>query len=248
MNSQSPVALVTGSGRGIGRAIALKLFEKGAAVVINDVGDAGPAEEVAGYIREKGGQSSVLLADVSKENEVTGLFESIISSYGRIDILVNNAGITRDQLLLRLSEEDWDRVLDINLKGAFLCTRAALRYMVKQRRGRIVNICSVVGQTGNAGQANYAAAKGGLIALTKTCAKEVATRGITVNAIAPGFIDTEMTRRLNDNIKQEVLKQIPAGQFGTTQDVAGAVAFFVSDDASYITGQVLRVDGGLVMA
>lgn len=248
MSLHSRVAIVTGSARGIGRAIALKLFEQGATIVINDVGDAAPAEELARLMKEKGGRSAVVLADVSKQDEVAKLIEKAAADFGRLDILVNNAGITRDQLLLRLSEEDWDKVLNVNLKGAFLCTKAALRHMVKQRWGRIVNIASIVGVTGNAGQANYAAAKAGLIALTKTCAKEVASRGITVNAIAPGFIDTDMTRRLPENLKQEILKQIPLGSFGTPEDVAQAVAFLVSEEARYITGQVLRVDGGLVTA
>lgn len=248
MTLNSRVAVITGSARGIGRAIALKLFEQGATIIINDVGDAAPAEELARFIKEKGGQSLVAMADVSKEEEVAKLVEKAATDFGHLDILVNNAGITRDQLLLRLSAEDWDRVLNVNLKGAFLCTRAVLRYMVKQRWGRIVNIASIVGVTGNAGQANYAAAKAGLIALTKTCAKEVASRGITVNAIAPGFIDTDMSRRLPENLKQEILKQIPLGSFGMPEDVAQAVAFFASEEARYITGQVLRVDGGMVTA
>lgn len=248
MSLSSRVAIVTGSARGIGRAIALKLSEQGATIVINDVGDTAPAEELAGLIKGKGGQSAVVLADVSKEDEVAMLVEKVIADFGHLDILVNNAGITRDQLLLRLSGDDWDKVLNVNLKSAFLCTRAAIRYMAKQRWGRIVNIASIVGITGNAGQANYAAAKAGMIALTKTSAKEMASRGITVNAIAPGFIDTDMTRRLPENLKQDILKQIPLGSFGMPEDVAQAVAFFASEEARYITGQVLRVDGGLVTA
>lgn len=249
MSAQPKVALITGSGRGIGRAIALRLSDPGAVIVVNDIveGLAG-AEETAAAIKSKGGISSVVPGDISKEDEVARIVDRVVADYGRLDILVNNAGITRDQLLLRLSQEDWDKVLNVNLKGAFLCSKAALRYMVKQRWGRIVNIASVSGIIGNAGQANYSAAKGGLIALTKTCAKEVGSRGVTVNAIAPGFIDTDMTRKLPELFKQEILKQIPLGFFGAPEDVANTVAFLVSDDARYITGQVLRVDGGLVTA
>lgn len=249
MNEPSKVALITGSGRGIGRAIALRLAGPGMTVVVNDIeaGSAG-AEETAAAVRGKGANSSVVLGDISKEDEVARIVDKVISEYGRVDVLVNNAGITRDQLILRMSLEDWDKVLNINLRGAFLCTKAAMRPMIKQRWGRIVNIASVVGVTGNAGQANYSAAKGGLIALTKTCAKEVASRGVTVNAIAPGFIDTDMTRKLPEAIKQELQKQIPLGFLGAPEDVANAVAFLASEDARYITGQVLRVDGGLVTA
>ncbi|MBI4331957.1 MAG: 3-oxoacyl-[acyl-carrier-protein] reductase [Chloroflexi bacterium] len=249
MNAQPRIALVTGAGRGIGRAIALRLARQSATVVVNDMAEAGAsAAEAAAAISDTGGRASTALGDISKEEDVARVVDAVLAEYGRLDILVNNAGITRDQLLMRMSPDDWDRVLAVNLKGAFLCTRAALRPMVKQRSGRIVNIASVVGMIGNPGQANYAAAKGGLIALTKTCAKEVASRGITVNAIAPGFIDTEMTRRLPEQVKQEILKQVPLACFGAPEDVAGAVAFLASDDARYITGQVLRVDGGLVTA
>ncbi len=248
MRLSSQVALVTGSAQGIGRAIALRLAEEGATVVVSDRDESTPMGEVVKEITSKGGQAVSLTADVSHAEEVNHLLEEILSRLSRIDIMVNNAGITRDQLLLRMSEEDWDRVLSVNLKGAFLCTRAALRPMLKQRRGRIVNIASITGLIGNPGQANYAASKGGLIAFTKTTAKEVASRGITVNAIAPGFIDTAMTRALSQNVKEEILKQIPLGFFGKPEDVAAAVAFLASEDARYITGQVLTVDGGLVMA
>ncbi len=249
MDVQQQVMLITGSGRGIGRAIALRLAGAGTTIVINDIpAAADTARETAGAVRDKGGQSFVVLGDISKEEDVAAMIERIVAEHGRLDVLVNNAGITRDQLLLRMSLEDWDRVLNVNLKGAFLCVRAVVRHMMKQRSGKIVNIASVAGIVGNAGQANYSAAKGGLIALTKTIAKEVGSRGINVNAIAPGFIDTDMTRKLPETVKQEILKQVPLGLFGTPEDVANAVAFLVSEEARYITGQVLRVDGGLVTA
>jgi 3-oxoacyl-[acyl-carrier protein] reductase len=225
----------------------LKLAEQGIAVVVNARSSAAAAEEVVAAITAAGGQGIAVLADVSQAPEVARLTQTALDTYGRIDILVNNAGIVRDQLLVRMSEEEWDQVLDINLKGAFLCTRAVLRPMLRQRWGRIINITSVSGIVGNAGQANYTAAKAGLIALTRTTAKEVASRNITVNAVAPGYIDTDMTRALPDNVKQEALQRIPAGYFGTPQDVAHAVAFLASEEARYITGQVLGVDGGMVM-
>ena len=247
MKFSTRVAIVTGSGQGIGREIALTLAEYGATVVINDINEA-TANGVAGEITAGNGKSLAVTADITSQEEVAKLTDQTMSSFGRIDILVNNAGITRDTLLLRMSASDWDQVLATNLKGAFLCTRAVVRHMMKQRWGRIVNIASVVGMIGNAGQANYAAAKAGLIALTKTTAREFASRGITANAIAPGFIDTEMTRRLSDIAKQEYLMQIPLGSMGTPRDVAYAVCFLASEEAHYITGQVLRVDGGMVMA
>ena len=248
MNLDTRVALVTGAGRGIGRAIALKLAEHGASVVINDIeGSSGPAEVVEEIV-SRGGQATAILADISAPDEVSRLFESAVSALGGLDILVNNAGITRDGLLMRMSDADWDQVLAINLKGAFLCSRAALRHMVRQRWGRIINIASVVGLMGNPGQANYAAAKAGLVALTKTIAREVASRGITANAIAPGFIDTEMTQRLPEEYKRQILGQIPLGCFGSPEDVANSVAFLASEEARYITGHVLHVDGGMVMA
>ncbi|MBI2908837.1 MAG: 3-oxoacyl-[acyl-carrier-protein] reductase [Chloroflexi bacterium] len=246
MTLSDRVAVVTGAGRGIGRAIALKLAGAGAAVVVNDVDEVGASETVA-IISSAGGRAAAILADISQSVEATRLVEEAVSSFGSVDVLVNNAGITRDGLMLRMSDDDWDRVLNINLRGAFFCTRAALKYMVRRRWGRIVNISSVIGRIGNPGQANYASAKAGLIGLTKSVAREVASRSITANAIAPGFIDTAMTQRLGDALKQDILKQIPAGCFGSAEDVANAVAFFASPESAYITGQVLNVDGGMVM-
>lgn len=245
MNLSTKVAIVTGSSRGIGRAIALKLAEVGATVVVNDIGKTEPIESVAEEIRAMNRQSLAVLADVSSPSDVTKLVETTISRYGKVDILVNNAGITRDQLIMRMSDQEWDEVLNVDLKSVFLCTRAALRTMVKQRWGRIISIASVVGIVGNPGQANYASAKAGIIGFTRTIAKEVASRGITVNAIAPGFIDTDMTRRLREEWKQQLKKQIPLGYFGSPRDVAEAVAFLASEEARYITGQVLNVDGGM---
>ena len=247
LNLSSRVAVVTGSGRGIGRVVALKLAQRGAAVVINDIGDGAGARESAAEIKAQGGESLVTLADVSVSAAVDELVRATVSKYGRIDILVNNAGITRDSLLMRMSEDNWDRVLATNLKSAFLCTRAVLKYMLRQRYGRVINISSIAGLAGNAGQANYASAKAGLIALTKTTAREVASRGITANAVAPGFIDTDMTRQLSDKVRQNILGQIPLGRAGSPEDVAQAVLFFASEEAGYITGQVLNVDGGTLM-
>lgn len=246
MNLSSRVAIVTGSGQGIGREIALLLAERGASVVISDVNEA-TAKAVAAEIESKNVKSIAVTANVTVSADVNKLVEQALSSFGHIDILVNNAGITKDNLLMRMSEADWDLVLNINLKGAFLCTQAVIRHMMKQRWGRIVNIASVVGVIGNAGQANYSASKAGLIGLTKSTAREVASRGITVNAVAPGFIDTGMTQKLTENVKQEFLKQIPVGYFGLPKDVANAVAFLASEEAHYITGQVLNVNGGLAM-
>lgn len=243
MSLSGKAAIVTGSSRGIGKAIALKLADAGADVVV--VGHIEDAEPVAAEIRTKGRQSLAVKASVSSSADVEKLIEATLTTFGRVDILVNNAGMTRDQLLLKMSEEDWDAVLSTNLKSVFLCTRAVLRPMLKQRWGRIINISSVIGLIGNPGQANYAASKAGIIGFTKSIAKEVGSRGITVNAIAPGFIETRMTQAMNEAQRQEIMKRIPLGSLGTPEDVAEAAAFLASEGARYITGQVLGVDGGM---
>ena len=248
MDLSNRVAIVTGSGRGIGRAIALKLAEAGATVVVNDIGEAGPVEAVAEEIRAMNRQSLTVLADVSASADVARLVDETVASFGKVDILVNNAGITRDQLLLRMSEDDWDKVLTVNLKSVFLCTRAVLRPMIKQRWGRIINVSSVTGLVGNEGQANYTSAKAGIIGFTRTMAKEVASRSITVNAVAPGFIETAMTQQLGEERGEDLKKRIPLGYPGTPRDVAEAVAFLASEEARYITGQVLGVDGGMAIS
>jgi len=239
-------ALVTGGGRGIGRAIALALAESGLEVVVNYSSSAAAAEEVVALITASGGKAYALQANVAKEDEVDELIKAVLERSGRLDVLVNNAGITRDGLLMRMKTSDWQAVIDLNLTGVFLCSRAVARPMLKQKSGRIINITSVVGLMGNAGQANYAAAKAGVVGLTRSTAKELASRGITVNAVAPAFIATDMTKDLDADA---ILRDIPLGTFGTQEQVAGAVRFLATDPASaYITGQVLQVDGGMVMA
>ena len=246
MDLTDKVAIVTGSARGIGQAIALKLAEVGANVVVNDIQAAAEAlEGVAQEIKTLGRQSLAVTADVSSSEDVNRLIETAAKEFGKIDILVNNAGVTRDNLLMKMTDEEWDTVLNIDLKSAFLCTRAVIRHMLRQRSGRIISIASVVGMIGNAGQANYASAKAGVIGFTKSIAKEVGSRGITVNAIAPGYIQTKMTEQLNDEQRQEMLKHIPLASLGTPRDVAEAVAFLASEEARYITGHVLNVDGGM---
>lgn len=245
MDLSDRVAIVTGGGRGIGRAIALKLAEVGATVVVNDVGEAAPAESVVGEIKAMNRESLAVLADVSSPSDVEGMVKEAVDAYGKVDILVNNAGITRDKIIMRMSEEEWDRVLNINLKGVYLCTKAVLPRMIKQRWGRIVSISSIVGIMGNSGQANYASAKAGIIGFTRSIAREVASRGITANAVAPGFIETGMTQQLDEKWRQELIARIPLGCLGTPRDVAEAVAFLASEEAGFITGQVLGVDGGM---
>ncbi|MGG2108158.1 3-oxoacyl-[acyl-carrier-protein] reductase [Lysinibacillus pakistanensis] len=244
---EGKVAVVTGASRGIGRAIALKLADEGAKVVVNYSGSQAKAEEVVARIQENGGEAIAVQASVSQTEEVTALIDTAVKTFGSLDILVNNAGITRDNLLMRMKEDEWDDVLNTNLKGVFLCTKAVARQMMKQRAGRIINISSIVGVAGNAGQANYVAAKAGVIGLTKTTAKELASRNILVNAIAPGFIETEMTDQLPEELKQGMLTQIPLAKLGQPEDIAKAVAFLASDDANYMTGQTLHIDGGMVM-
>jgi 3-oxoacyl-[acyl-carrier protein] reductase len=246
-NLSNKVAVVTGASRGIGRAIALHLAELGAKVVVNYSGNQAKAQEVVSEIEANGGAAIAVQANVADPDDVAKLMKQAIETYGSLDILVNNAGITRDNLLMRMKEEDWDAVMNTNLKGVFLCTKAVARQMMKQRAGRIINIASIVGVAGNAGQANYVAAKAGVIGLTKTAAKELAARNIYVNAVAPGFIDTEMTEELPEEIKAQMLSQIPLAKLGKPEDVAKVVAFLASDDASYMTGQTLHVDGGMVM-
>lgn len=241
------VALVTGASRGIGAAIAKLLAKEGATVVLNYNGSKEKAEEVLAEIREERGNGMILGCNVAVEAECKAMMEQIVETYGKLDILVNNAGITRDNLLMRMSEEDYDAVLNTNLKGAFHTMKYAAKCMMKKRSGKIVNISSVSGIIGNAGQANYSAAKAGLIGLTKSTARELAARNIQINAVAPGFIDTEMTRKLGDGVRESLIGRIPAGRIGTAEEVAAAVAFLVSEKANYITGQVLCVDGGMAM-
>lgn len=240
-------AVVTGASRGIGRTVALRLASEGAKVVVNYSGSQEKAEAVVEEIRSTGGEAFAFQANVSDADQVKEMMDEAIKQFGSIDFLVNNAGITRDNLLMRMKEDEWDDVLAINLKGVFLCTKAVTRQMMRQRAGRIVNLASVVGVVGNAGQANYVAAKAGVIGLTKTTAKELAARNILVNAVAPGFITTDMTDELGEEMKEQLLSTIPLGKLGSAEDVAGTVAFLLSDEAKYITGQTINVDGGMVM-
>ena len=245
INLDGKKALVTGASRGIGKAIAIRLATEGVSVGVNYNASEQEAAKVGDEIQSLGGKAIILKGSVADSLEVQSLIQAAEDKLGGLDILVNNAGITKDNLIMRLPEEDWDQVIDTNLKGAFLCTKAALRSMVRQRSGRIINMSSVVAITGNAGQSNYTAAKAGLIGFTKTVAKEVASRGITVNAIAPGFIETQMVDAISSQLQQKILERIPLGYFGTPEDVAGVVAFLASEDARYVTGQVIGIDGGL---
>ena len=247
MHLDGHVAIVTGASRGIGRAIAIALANVGAKVVINYAGNAAAAEEVRKTITDKGGDAITFQADIANAEAVDSLVKKTVETYGKIDILVNNAGITRDTLLMRMKDEDWDAVINTNLKGVFYCTKAVSKIMMKQRSGKIINMTSVVGLMGNAGQANYAAAKAGVIGFTKSMAKELASRGITVNAIAPGFIATDMTHGLSEQVKSDLATKIPLGRLGTAEDVAAAAVFLATESANYITGQTLNVDGGMVM-
>ncbi|MBU8656068.1 3-oxoacyl-[acyl-carrier-protein] reductase [Bacillus pumilus] len=241
-------AVVTGASRGIGRSIAIDLAKNGANVVVNYSGNEAKANEVVDEIKAHGQQAFAVKADVSNAEEVQALMKQAVDTFGSIDILVNNAGITKDNLLMRMKENEWDDVININLKGVFNCTKAVTRQMMKQRSGRIINLASVVGVCGNPGQANYVAAKAGVIGLTKTTAKELATRHITVNAVAPGFISTDMTDKLDENVQTEMLKQIPLARFGAPEDISNVVVFLASEGAGYITGQTIQVDGGMVMS
>ena len=245
-NLRDRVAIVTGASRGIGKATALSLATEGAKVVVNYARSSDAAEEVVKEITSAGGEAIALQADVSQAKEADSLIKQTLDKFSRIDVLVNNAGITRDTLLLRMKPEDWQAVIDLNLTGVFLCTKAVSKIMLKQRSGRIINITSVAGQMGNPGQANYSAAKAGVIGFTKTVAKELASRGVTVNAVAPGFIATDMTKEIES---EEIIKFIPLGRYGKPEEVAGMIRFLAADPAAaYITGQVFNVDGGMVMA
>ena len=246
-NLSGKTALVTGASRGIGRAIAVRLAQDGAKVALNFASNIVKAEEVKREIEAVGSEALLVQGDVSNFSTANEIVKQVVDTWGRLDILVNNAGITRDNLLLKMSEDDFDKVIATNLKGVFNCTKAVAKLMMKQRSGRIVNMSSITAHKGNISQANYAAAKAGVIGFTKSAARELISRGVTVNAVAPGFIDTDMTAVLSEKVKEVLLQEIPAGRIGTPEDVANAVAFLVSDQASYITGQVLSVDGGFSM-
>ncbi|MCT4565037.1 MAG: 3-oxoacyl-[acyl-carrier-protein] reductase [Maledivibacter sp.] len=247
MNLSGKTAIVTGGSRGIGKAIALKLAKYGANIVVNYTSNSNMAEETVNEIRDLGRKALAIKADVSNADDVKNLVKEVGKSFESIDILVNNAGITKDSLLIRMKDEDWDKVMNVNLKGTFLCTKLVGKKMMKQRSGSIVNITSVVGIIGNAGQANYSASKAGVIGFTKSTAKELAVRGINVNAVAPGFIQTEMTEKLTEEVVENYEKNIPLGKLGKPEDVANVVAFLCSEQAAYVTGQVINVDGGMVM-
>lgn len=248
MGLSGKVALITGSARGIGKAIALELANHGAKVVINDILPKNEIDKTLEEISKSGDQAIGIRADITIFEEVESMVKEIINKFGKIDILVNNAGIIRDSLLIRMKEEDWDAVININLKGTFNCSKTVAKYMMRQKSGgKIVNISSVIGLVGNIGQANYAASKAGIIGLTKSIAKELALRNINVNAIAPGFIETDMTKRLSEKVRKDLQQQIPLKRLGTVKDIAKVVYFLVSDNANYITGQVINVDGGMVM-
>lgn len=247
MKLKGKTAIITGSSRGIGKAIALKLGQMGANVVLNGASSSDALNRTCEELKAEGINVVATIGDVRKVEDVEAMFKAAEDAFGSVDILVNNAGITKDKLIMRMSESEWDDVLDINLKGAFLCTKSATKIMMKQKKGKIINITSVAGIMGNSSQANYAASKAGLIGLTKSTAKELASRGINCNAVAPGFIDTEMTDVLPENVKENYINCIPQKRYGTPSDVANAVGFLVSDEANYITGQVIHIDGGLVM-
>ncbi|WP_226578680.1 3-oxoacyl-[acyl-carrier-protein] reductase [Halobacillus litoralis] len=244
---QDQVALVTGASRGIGRAIALELASQGAKVAVNYAGSEDKAEAVVQEIKDTGGIAIKIQANVSSDEDVKRMVKTVVDEFGRLDILVNNAGITRDNLLMRMKEEEFDSVIDTNLKGVFLCTKGVTRQMMKQKYGRIINVASIVGVSGNPGQANYVAAKAGVIGMTKSNAKELAARNIQVNAVAPGYISTDMTDALTDEQREQMLSLIPLKRLGDGQDVARVVRFLASEDAAYMTGQTLHVDGGMVM-
>ena len=247
MDLTGKVALVTGASRGIGQAVAVELAKAGADVIVNYIGNEAVAQETVEKVEALGRKALKIKADVGNADEVQAMVDEAHAAFGHIDVLVNNAGITRDGLLIRMKDSDWDDVLNINLKGVYLVSKAVAKFMVKQRSGRIINMTSVSGVTGNVGQANYAAAKAGVIGFTKTCAKELAARGITVNAVAPGFIETAMTDVLPEKIKEGIAATVPLGRMGQPEEIAGVVTFLASDFARYITGQVLNVDGGMVM-
>ena len=242
---ENKIVLVTGAGRGIGASIAKRFASEGAEVIANYSGNDEAAQKTVDEITATGGQAQKYKCSVNDSESVKVMIDEIIKEFGRIDILVNNAGITKDGLMLRMTDEDFDRVIDVNLKGTFNCTKYVSKYMLKQKSGKIINISSVVGLSGNAGQVNYSASKAGIIGITKSAAKELSSRGITVNAVAPGYVDTDMTKVLSDNIRNEILKNIPLQRMGNVEDISNCVAFLASEDASYITGQVISVDGGM---